>query len=471
MKLRRTPLLMLLSLACTSARGLPQRHRDPSTLKPLQRLRGGAGALSAAELDELFSRATRLRPELCDDTGGARLQGGVRSVVPAWSGRSTWLWRQWRGTVLEATWKRMVVMMLISCSVIGATRSTATGSAWPVWAAPPADHPVVARLKLVHHMWSYLLTITTFVTTFMLGHAYSFWLKSYAQARGVQGRLSDLGLLLSTHAAREAGSSIERPGECFAPGPYTPAARDLIALAARRLALTHVFFWAGVVRAAPGSDKFGVSFNMLLSRQCLEYLVGRGALTRTECAALLSLDPMPRSQLYACVLAWVTSDLAQALREGVIRGGAGAELAILQAATALRSACGSVHDALTARMPLAYVHFVQVLSDLLCVVAPFALYPNGGGCATVLSGVMVFFFSGILELCKSLLDPFGTRRVSNFNFEADIQVDVLLAETNGGLVSWPRRMLALHDTTTASLPMSVPLVSLPVDPAATSASP
>ena len=81
----------------------------------------------------------------------------------------------------------------------------------------------------------------------------------------------------------------------------------------------------------------------------------------------------------------------------------------------------------------------------------------------------VFFFSGILELCKSFLDPFGTRRVSNYNFRADIQIDVLLAETNGGLVSWPWRMLALHDTTNASLPMSVPLVSPPVvNPASTS---
>jgi hypothetical protein len=32
------------------------------------------------------------------------------------------------------------------------------------------------------------------------------------------------------------------------------------------------------------------------------------------------------------------------------------------------------------------VHFVQVLTDLLCVVAPSALYPNGGGCAIVLAG-------------------------------------------------------------------------------------
>ena len=45
------------------------------------------------------------------------------------------------------------------------------------------------------------------------------------------------------------------------------------------------------------------------------------------------------------------------------------------------------------------------------------------------------------------------------NFRADIQIDVLLAEVNSGLVAWPRRLLAMHDTTTASMPMTVPLVA------------
>lgn len=367
-----------------------------------------------------------------------------------------WLWQQWRGTVLEALWQRMVAVMLAGLSIIGYTRLI--GADWPAWAAPSTDHPFQIKLKLMQSMWSYLLTITTFVTTFMLGHAYSFWRRSYTLARKVQGRLSDLGLLLATHAAREPGV-VERPEECFAPGPFTPAACNLIALTTRRLALTHMLFWAGVVRQAPGSDKFGVSFNMLLSDQCLQYLADRGALTQIEHDALLSLTGMPRSSLYLCTLAWVTADLSQGLREGVISGGAGAEQALLQAATALRSTCTTLPDNLSARMPLAYVHFVQVLTDLLIVLSPFALYVHGGSAAVVLSGVMVFFFSGILELCKSLLDPFGTRRVSNHNFRADIQVDVLLAESNGGLVAWPRRLLALHDTTTSTLPMSVPLVS------------
>ena len=455
--------------------------RDTSTRhREISRLRGGGSFdlksprddLNVEQLDELFERATALKPQFEDDHPSAdegehpadertvHSRKGRRSVLPPWSGRSAWLWQQWRGTVLEATWKRMALAMGFSTSIIVFVRyTTAVDMRWPLYAAPAADHPIVKTLKLMHHMWGYLLTITTFVTTFMIGHAYSFWRQSYAHARQIQGRLGDLGLLLSTHAAREPGS-VERSGECFAPGVYTPAARDLIALTTRRLALTHVLFWAGVVRQAPGSDRFGVSFNMLLCRQALAHLAQRGAMTVTEHSALLSLigDGLPRPGLYLAVLAWVTSDLAQGLREGIILGGPGAEFAILETVKALRAVCATVPDDLAARMPLAYVHFVQVLTDVLCLTAPLALYPSGGGFTPMLSGVMMFFFSGVLELCKSLLDPFGTRRVSNYNFRADIQVDVLLAESNGGLVAWPRRLLAIHDTATSSLPMAVPLV-------------
>jgi len=318
--------------------------------------------------------------------------------------------------------------MMLSCTIIVVTRRVTAAHSLHWWATPEPTHALVQALVLVQHMWSYLLTISTFVTTFMIGHAYTFWQGMYAAVRRIQGRLADLGLILSTHAAREPASTA-RPGECFAPGSYTPLARDLISLVTRRLALTHVLFWAGVVRQAPGSDRFGVSFNMLLSRPCLAHLVRRGALTPIECDALLSLDgegasERSRTKLFLCVLTWVTSDLAEAQREGVLRGGAGAELAVLNALNELRAACCSVHDQLAARMPLAYVHFVQVLTDVLCLLAPFALYPRGGAGAVFLSGVVIFFFSGVLELCKSLLDPFGTRRVSNVNFRAHKAVNM-----------------------------------------------
>ena len=44
--------------------------------------------------------------------------------------------------------------------------------------------------------------------------------------------------------------------------------------------------------------------------------------------------------------------------------------------------------------------------------------------------------TGLLELSKSFLDPFGSRRASPKSFYMDIQVDVLLSESNAGANVW-----------------------------------
>lgn len=104
-------------------------------------------------------------------------------------------------------------------------------------------------------------------------------------------------------------------------------------------------------------------------------------------------------------------------------------------------------------MPVAYVHFVQVLVDVLCLMAPFALFPRAGLLTFFFSPLVCLFFEGLMELCKTLLDPFGNRRVSNADFRADVQVDVLIAESNSGLGLWPRRVecLSKHTATQAAI--------------------
>ena len=86
------------------------------------------------------------------------------------------------------------------------------------------------------------------------------------------------------------------------------------------------------------------------------------------------------------------------------------------------------------RMPLAYVHIVHVLIDLLLFLAPFALYPKAGALAAPLSGVLTLFYRGLLELSKSFLDPFGNEGSRAQN----IQSDVLLTENNRNSNHWWR---------------------------------
>ena len=119
----------------------------------------------------------------------------------------------------------------------------------------------------------------------------------------------------------------------------------------------------------------------------------------------------------------------------------------------LRSVLCTVPDEIAARMPVAYEHFVQVLVDVLCLMAPFALFPRAGLLTFFFSPLVCLFFEGLMELCKTLLDPFGNRRVSNADFRADVQVDVLIAESNSGLGLWPRRVecLSKHTATQAAI--------------------
>ena len=161
---RASHIFFLLALLAAVQGGL-QGAAKLRTTQPLLRLRGGLGDLTNFELDELFTRATRTRPEFCDEAGR------TRTILPTWSGSSVWLWGQFPGTVLEAAWKKVLFIMMVSVAIIIYARLSALPSSWPFWAAPDASQPFIQKLKLCHAMWSYLLTISTFVTTFMIGHA------------------------------------------------------------------------------------------------------------------------------------------------------------------------------------------------------------------------------------------------------------------------------------------------------------
>merc|ERR1719482_1643751 len=96
----------------------------------------------------------------------------------------------------------------------------------------------------------------------------------------------------------------------------------------------------------------------------------------------------------------------------------------MDASLALQSAYRDLEEKLTARMPMVYLHLVQVLVDSLTILTPFALFAKLGVTSVVLSGVIVVFYRGLLKICKSLFDPFG--EVSNM----EIEVPVLVRDVN-----------------------------------------
>lgn len=328
-----------------------------------------------------------------------------------------WLWTRWRGTILQSTWRPTLSIFLLGLSFIVAVHNDGRTS-WHFTATPDQGHALVVRLKALEGMWGYMLSFATFVISFFTSQAYGFWLASKGNVRKIQGRLNDLGMLLATHAERDET------------GVYTRRAEELLDFVGRQVRLFHMLYWASQVKPAKG-DYYTSSLSLLLTDDAIAGLVKRGALTQKEADFLLN-SGLPATQRPAAVMEWIIARTVSARREGILFGGDGFENVFLDKACLLRAVCATLPDDRDARMPLAYVHFVQMLVDTLLVLAPFALYPRLGDLSVLLAAMLTLFYRGFVDLSKSFLDPFGNDGSVGENF----QVDTLIGETNAGSYRW-----------------------------------
>ena len=381
--------------------------------------------------------------------------GDVPRLIKAYKPDARWLWGRWRHTVLEQTWTPALVAMSVALAVHFTVKG---GAAWlRVFASTgeidlgPGDpeHNVVKQLKTLDTMWTYLLTMTTFVNSFFLSQAYGLWLATKVNSRKIQGRLNDVLMLLATHAARDGD------------GRYLPAAETLLADVARNVRTFHVFFWVGMTGKNTRQDRVKGMAPLALLRhdRGLKALRRRGALTERELETLLGPGGPSAKGRYHVVLEWIVTRCVDAKRRGLLVGGAGMETVLLDKCCLLRATCASIGDDMDARMPLAcaaaqfgailsrnsarnspsrpvrprrYVHLVQILVDSLLVLAPLALYPRLGLLAAPLAGMATVFYRGFLELSKSFLDPFG----NDDSLSENLQVDCLVTEINNGSERW-----------------------------------
>ena len=72
------------------------------------------------------------------------------------------------------------------------------------------------------------------------------------------------------------------------------------------------------------------------------------------------------------------------------------------------------------------------MTDVVLLLAPFALFPRLGALSIALSGILGLFYRGLLELSKSFLDPFGNEGSVGQN----LQIDTLLGEANAASLRW-----------------------------------
>lgn len=260
--------------------------------------------------------------------------------------------------------------------------------------------------------------------SFFLSQSYSLWRSVYSLTRRVQGRLNDIGLLCATYAQRDMET-----------GAYTEEAEALLQTLSRYVRLFHVLFYASVTtRFAP-----------LKTPQGLSTLVDMGALTADEREVLLE-----SSMNHNAVVSWLSLLVDGAVADGRLSVSVArvrdstpmaVQMSLQNKLIELRQTYASLPDELTARMPLAYVQLVQILTDGLMVFTPFALIHSVGPFGVCIgTAVVTLFYSSIVTLAKLFLDP--------LNNEADqrggdkgiggIEVATLLQETNLGSVRWRR---------------------------------
>lgn len=372
-----------------------------------------------------------------------------RPIMCEYKPSGFWLWRKWNGTVLKATWQSVVLAMLVGLVIDFFSRGGSLGNYKPSWSllsVPTATDPLMAKLSGVKRLWEYHLTLGTFILTFFLSQAFSYWQKVYNTTRAIQGRINDFCMLLTMGAERGVDESTARSNASKDPKGsrgFSDRAQELVTLCTRLVRISHILFWAQTATASNGlndseeyikdaancplpidDDHIGP---LLLSPYGLKALVETGQLTKEEREGLMGTG-LPPSQYAFVLLVWIGIHCMDGLKDGTLRGGPGFEENLFRQLATLRGCLFDIDDFRAGRMPLAYVQLVQVLVDSLVCLAPFALYPEVGILSIPLVGLLALFFRGLLALSKSFLDPFG---VEGFR-EQNIRVDVLVSELNFG---------------------------------------
>jgi len=367
-----------------------------------------------------------------------------RPIICEYEPSGFWLWTKWRGTVLKATWPSVAMAMCTGLLLDFFARGGSLGRpSWSLLSVPTPTDPFIQRLAGVKKLWEYQLTLATFILTFFLSHAFSYWQKVYNTTRMIQGRINDFCMLLVMGAERGQGETSARSyasNNSKGARGFSPRAQDFVALCTRLIRMSHTFFWAQTPTASNGLNDCDTIEDaetctmddehigpLLLSPYGLKALVHAGQLTKEEREGLMGTG-LPPSQYAYVLLVWVGLHCMQGFQDQILVGGPGYEENLFRQLTTLRACLFDIDDFRAGRMPLAYVQLVQVLVDSLCSLSPFALYPELGSLCIPLVGLLTLFFRGLLTLSKSFLDPFG---VEGFR-DQTIGVDVLVSELNFG---------------------------------------
>jgi len=362
------------------------------------------------------------------------VNGGV--IIDRYIPSRIWLWQQWYSSVFSNAMRNTCWKMMTSFGVCCVLRRTIFGD-WKVWRHPSRYAHILQTkdptafaatllqaLDFFHAIWKNLLPLTTLVLTFFVAQAYNFWVSVYLLCRDIQGRLSDIELVLATHVGRNNLShwtlnrpppgryrgAIGRRKDDVVVTSYTPDAEEFLKDVTHQLRAFHVLFWASQARR----------FRILLTDRGLSRLVAKGILTQREKESLDLQLGVPRTQKHWILLESVAlkckesqqqqgsssrSRRPRRRRRAVLEGGNGLEQCLLDKICSLRTSCNRITNQIVGRMPLSYVQFVQILVDSFLFLAPISQYKELGIWAVLSTGILAIFYSGLLDLAYDFLDP------------------------------------------------------------------
>jgi hypothetical protein len=312
-------------------------HQDPNPDPDLDDLEE---SVTTEEIDLLLEEITAAR-------------GGL--VLNRYLPTRRWLWQQWKDSVLShsfpracwSVWGSTIFCILMrfhfhrDFNLFMSTSDTQNMN---------KSSLILDILRAIGVIWKNLSMLTTFLLTCYVSQTYTFWRSVYDIARTIQGQMSDIHLLLATHAARRRVT-----------GAYTANASLFLEDIASKLKAFHICLWATHTRR----------FRILLTEKGFSRMVARGLLTAKEKETLDMQLGLPRSQKHYVLLEWVLFQCKEASKRNIIEG-EGLDHTLLERFCALRDSSAQISSKTSGRMPLPYIHFVQILLDVYLFFAPFA---------------------------------------------------------------------------------------------------
>ena len=287
----------------------------------------------------------------------------VGTIIRPYKPSVGWLVRQWSGTILQFVWKDVILIMLLT-ALFGIIVSASTDD----W-TPDAENDLILQLDLIYGWWQLTLGLTSFVTTFFLGASFSFWRNFYNETRIIQGRFNDV----SSITASTAADTIE--------------GQQALSDIARLISLLHLMAWGSLLER----------FSCIQNPEGISYLLSKKLITSSEYSSLNKVLDRGLGAWQA-TYTWLLGRLSLAVKRGEITADISAMNVVYEKMTNIRGTIAGLGDLYDGRMPLAYVHFVNMLVSVTLVVAPFALFPQYWFWSIVAVGVLCLFYRGIFVL-------------------------------------------------------------------------